>query len=137
MLIGLMVGVSAFGMMVRPVGGWLERSAAGFYDTAFLAALGIAWWNIKHRDVTRHREWMLRAIGIALGIATTRPVMGVFFASSPLTGLKPTEFFGVAMWIGFTSTVLAAEVYIRCTRSAAPVQSSAATTGATTGVSFG
>ena len=102
-----------------------------------LVALGIAWWHIRHRDVTRHREWMLRASGIALGIATTRPIMAIFFATSPLTGLKPTEFFGVAMWIGFTSTVLAAEVYIRCTRSATPVQSSAAMTGATTGVSFG
>jgi hypothetical protein len=136
LLIGLMVGVSAFGMMARPVGGWLERSATGFYDTAFLVALAIAWWHIRHRDVTRHREWMLRASGVALGIATTRPVMAIFFATSPLTRLQPSEFFGLAMWIGFTATVLAAEMYIRSTRSAPRVQSSAGMTSAEH-VSFG
>jgi hypothetical protein len=123
LMIGLLVGMSAFGMMVRPVGGWLERSATAFYDTAFLVALAIAWWHIRQRDVTRHREWMLRASGIALGIATTRPVMAVFFATGPLTRLQPSEFFGVAMWIGFTSTVLAAEMYIRSTRSTSRAQS--------------
>ena len=87
--------------------------------------------------MTRHREWMLRASAVALGLATTRPVMAIFFATSPLTRLTHSQFFAVAMWIGFTSTVLAAEVYIRSTRSAMPVQSSAAMTGAITGVSLG
>lgn len=116
LLVGMLVGVSAYGMMVAPVGGWLETSATGIYGTAFLAALMTAWWNIRRGDVTRHREWMLRAIGIVLGIATTRPVMAIFFATSPMTNLRPSQFFGIAMWIGFTSTVLAAEWYIRSTR---------------------
>ena len=116
LLVGILVGVSAYGMMVAPVGGWLETSATGIYGTAFLAALVTAWWHIRRGDVTRHREWMLRAIGIVLGIATTRPVMAIFFATSTLTSLRPSQFFGMAMWIGFTSTVLAAEWYIRRTR---------------------
>jgi hypothetical protein len=116
LFIGLLVGVSAYGMMLTPVGGRLETSATGLYGTAFLAALLTAWWHIRHGDVTRHREWMLRAIGIVLGIATTRPVMGIFFATSTLTSLTPSHFFGMAMWIGFTSTLLAAEWYIRRTR---------------------
>ena len=116
LLVGILVGVSAYGMMVAPVGGWLETSATSIYGTAFLAALVTAWWHIRRGDVARHREWMLRAIGIVLGIATTRPVMGIFFATSAMTALRPSEFFGMAMWIGFTSTVLAAEWYIRSTR---------------------
>jgi hypothetical protein len=116
LLVGLLVGVSAYGMMFAPVGGWLETSATSIYGTAFLAALVTAWWHIGRGDVTHHREWMLRAIGIVLGIATTRPVMAIFFATSPMTNLRPSEFFGIAMWIGFTSTVLAAESYIRSTR---------------------
>jgi hypothetical protein len=116
LLVGMVVGVSAYGMMVAPVGGWLETSATGIYGTAFMAALVTAWWHIRRGDVSRHREWMLRAVGIVLGIATTRPVMAIFFATSPMTNLRPSEFFGIAMWIGFTSTVLAAEWYIRSTR---------------------
>jgi hypothetical protein len=116
LLVGLLVGVSAYGMMLAPMGGWLETSATSIYGTAFLAALITAWWNIRRDDVTRHREWMLRAIAIVLGIATTRPVMAIFFATSPMTNLRPSQFFGMAMWIGFTSTVLAAEWYIRSAR---------------------
>jgi len=116
LLAGLVVAVSAYGMMFTPVGGWLETSAASMYGTAFIAALGTAWWHIRRGNVIQHREWMLRATGIVLGIATTRPVMAIFFATSSNTGLKPSQFFGIAMWIGFTSTVLAAEWYIRRTR---------------------
>ena len=115
-VIGTLVGVSAYGMMLAPVGGWVETSATSLYGTAFLAALVTAWWHIRRGDIMRHREWMIRTIGIALGIATTRPVMGFLFATSRMTGLKMPQFFGIAMWIGFTSTVLAAEWYIRSTR---------------------
>jgi hypothetical protein len=34
-----------------------------------------------------------------------------------MTGLKPPQFFGIAMWIGFTATVLVTEWYIRRTRT--------------------
>jgi hypothetical protein len=117
LLIGIVLGVTAYGMMRAPVGGWVETSATSLYGTAFLAALVLAWRHIRQGDVARHREWMLRAIGIVLGIATTRPVMGIFFATRSLTRLEPSQFFGIAMWIGFTSTVVAAEWYVRYTRT--------------------
>ena len=117
LLIGIVLGVTAYGMMLAPVGGWVETAATSLYGTAFLAALVLAWRHIRRGDVARHREWMLRAVGIVLGIATTRPVMGIFFATRSLTRLEPSQFFGIAMWIGFTSTVAAAEWYVRYTRT--------------------
>jgi hypothetical protein len=39
---------------------------------------------------------MIRAFGVALGIATTRPIVGVFFAAGRLS---PHEFFGTAFWL--------------------------------------
>ena len=59
---------------------------------------------------------MLRAIIVLLGIATTRPVMGVFFATSPLTHLTPSQFFGIAFWIGFSINWLAIEIWLRYER---------------------
>ncbi len=61
----------------------------------------------------RERRWQLRAIAILLGIATTRPVMGVFFATARLTHLVPQQFFGIAFWIGFSINVLVFELWIR------------------------
>jgi len=116
MLAGLAVGLSGYAMVAVPVGGPLEVSAIVVYATAFLGALLMAWRRIRAWDVDGHREWMLRAVAIVLGIATTRPVVGVFFATSSLTGLAPSEFFGIAFWIGFTVTAIAGEWYVRRTR---------------------
>jgi hypothetical protein len=118
MVTGIVVGLSGYAMVASPVGGWLEVTAIVVYATAFLVALLIAWTRIRRGDVVRHREWMLRAMAIVLGIAATRPVVGVFFATSARTGLTPPQFFGMAFWIGFTSTALAGEWYVRGTRRA-------------------
>jgi hypothetical protein len=116
MIVGIVVGLSGYAMVVTPIGGPLEVSAIVFYGTALLASLLIAWRHIRRGDVMRHREWILRAIAIVLGIATTRPVVAAFFATSPFTQHTPSQFFGAAFWIGFTSTALAGEWYVRSTR---------------------
>ena len=112
----LVVAMTGYAMVVVPVGGWLEVSAILFYATAFAAALVVAWRRIRARDIDGHREWMLRAIASVLWIATTRPVVAVFFATRRVTGLAPDQFFGVAFWIGFTATAAAGEWYVRKTR---------------------
>ena len=56
---------------------------------------------------------MVRAVVILLGIATTRPVMGVFFATSRLTHWTPSQFFGVAFWIGFSFNTIGVELWLR------------------------
>jgi hypothetical protein len=111
--LGLVVGITAIPMSFHPVGGVTEASAALFFDALFLFSLTRAWIAWTRHDASLHRVWMMRAIAVLLGIATTRPVMGVFFATRPLTGLTPHQFLGIAFWIGFTLTWLAGEVYLR------------------------
>jgi hypothetical protein len=116
MSFGLVVAISALWLSAHPVGGLVEGSATIFFGCFFLFALGKAWWHIRNGRVALHREWVTRMVAIALGVATTRPIMGVFFATSPVTGLTPQQFFGPAMWLGFISTYLAAELWINSTR---------------------
>jgi hypothetical protein len=66
--------------------------------------------------VALHREWMIRAFAIGLAVSTTRPIVGVFFATARLTHLTPHDFFGTAFWLGFTSHAIAAETWINYTR---------------------
>lgn len=112
-VLGLVVGITAIPMSFHPVGGVTEASAALFFDALFLFSLAHAWIAFRQHDAIRHRAWMLRAIAVLLGIATTRPIMGVFFATRQLTGLTLAQFFGIAFWIGFTITFLAGEMYLR------------------------
>ena len=100
---GAVVGVTAYAMSVFAVGGWVERSAVLVFNSLFLYALGRSFVSMRRGDRLTERRWMTRAIAVLLGIATTRPVMGVFFATSRLTHLEPKQFFGIAFWIGFRS----------------------------------
>ncbi len=116
MALGIVIGISALAMSAKPIGGAIEASATIFFDLFFLFALAKAYLHIRRREIALHREWVIRAMAIALGIATVRPVMGAFFATSRFTGLTPHQFFGVAFWIGFSATYLAGELWIRYTR---------------------
>jgi Predicted membrane protein (DUF2306) len=111
--LGIVVGITAYAMSAHAVGGWLERAAVLFFNTLFLFALYRAWSFTRSGDRMQQQRWMLRAIAILLGIATTRPVMGVFFASSLLTHLTPHQFFGIAFWIGFSINTLVIELWLR------------------------
>jgi len=115
---GGVVGISAlimsFGMPA--IGGVNQAAATTLFALFFLFALGKAVQHIRHREIQLHREWMIRAFSIGLAVATIRPIVGVFFATSPLTGLTPYEFFGTAFWIGFALHLIAAEAWIQWTR---------------------
>ena len=110
---GAMVGLTAYAMSILPVGGWLERSAVLCFDSLYLYSLGRSFGYMRSGELALERRWMTRAMGILLGIATTRPVMGVFFATSRLTHLEPSQFFGMAFWIGFSINTVVVELWLR------------------------
>jgi hypothetical protein len=95
------------------IGGANETAATTFFAVLFLFALGKAFLHIRRREITPHREWMIRAFAIGLAVATVRPIVGLFFA---LSDLSPEEFFGIAFWLGFTLNLIAAEIWINYTR---------------------
>ena len=109
--LGLIVGITAYAMSVYSVGGWVERSAVLFFNSLFLFALVRAWR--KRGDHQLKMRWLTRAVAVLLGIATTRPVMGIFFATSRLTHLGPKDFFGIAFWIGFSINTVIVELWLR------------------------
>jgi hypothetical protein len=111
--LGILVGITAYAMSTHAVGGWLERAAVLFFNTLFLYALGRAFLYARRSDRPQQQRWMLRSVAILLGIATTRPVMGVFFATSRLTHLTPAQFFGIAFWIGFSLNTVVMELWLR------------------------
>ena len=111
--LGAMVGVTAYAMSAYSIGGWTERSAVFFFNSLFLLSLGKAYWYLRRDEPSQKMRWLWRAVGILLGIVTTRPVMGVFFATSRLTQLEPRQFFGIAFWIGFSINTILVELWLR------------------------
>jgi uncharacterized membrane protein len=108
------VGVTALVMgPLMAIGGVLETAATLFFGLLFLFALVRGFIAIRGRRVAEHRRWMIRAYAIGLGVATVRPIVGVFFATSRITHLTPPDFFGIAFWLGFTLSIAAGELWIR------------------------
>jgi hypothetical protein len=103
----------SFGMPA--IGGINQAAATTLFAMFFLFALCKAFWHIRRREIALHREWMIRAFSVGLAVATIRPIIGMFFATSRFSGLTPHEFFGMAFWIGFVLHLMAAEAWIRAT----------------------
>lgn len=124
--LGAVVGATAYAMSIDAVGGWVERSAVLFFNTLYLFSLARAYRHASSGDQLLKRRWMTRAVGILLGIATTRPVMAVFFATSQRTHLQPSQFFGFAFWIGFSINTIIVELWLHSTGRRSQAESMAA-----------
>lgn len=109
-----------FGLLM-PYGGPAEAAATALFGGVFLLALGRAFVAIRRREVARHREWMIRAFAIAIGVSTVRFVMPVLDLTLTPAGLRPPALFALSLWIGWAITLGAAELWIRYTRIANPV----------------
>jgi hypothetical protein len=111
--LGAVVGVTAYAMSAYSIGGWVERSAVLFFNSLLLFSLARAFWYMRRGESLQKMRWMWRAVGILLGIATTRTVMGVLFANIRWTHLEPSQFFGLAFWIGFSINTIIVELWLR------------------------
>lgn len=100
----------------QPLAGAAEQviiSAAGLF---LLAAVCVAYLHIRAGHVSAHREWMLRAIAAALGIASVRIVALPLDLTLAPRGVDPRVIFGLALWLGWGVTLAVAEWWIRATR---------------------
>jgi uncharacterized membrane protein len=121
---GLIIGGTALVMSPQmAIGGANETAATTLFAIVFLFSLIKAYLHIRKRHIALHREWMIRAFAVGLAVATIRPIVGVFFATSRLTHLTPHDFFGTAFWLGFTIQFMVAEIWINYTRKTAAVVS--------------
>lgn len=115
-IIGISALVMSFGMPA--IGGVNQAVATTLFATFFLFALTKAFIHIRRGEIPLHRQWMIRGFATGLAVATIRPIIGFFFATSRLTHLTPHEFFGTAFWLGFTLQLVAAEAWIHATAQA-------------------
>ena len=100
----------------EPLGGAAEQVIIGVAGLFLLVAVCLAFLHIRAGDVAEHREWMLRAVGAALGIAATRVVgLPLDWTLAP-RGVEPRVIFVLALWLGWGMTVAMTEWWIRATR---------------------
>ena len=105
-----------FGLLM-PYGGPAEALAIALVGGLFLTAVGKAVLAVRRGDVARHREWMIRAFAVTLGISTDRLVGAVVDLVLTPAGLGLRPAFVLSIWTGWALTIGAAELWIAHTRS--------------------
>jgi uncharacterized membrane protein len=106
--------------LTHPFDGIVEGSATAVFGLWFLTCLTLAFVAVRRRDIAQHRRWMIRSFAVAIGIAGIRVWVGVLGAiQSAVTDvvvMSPQQgTYGLAFWLGFSSTVLAGEWWLRRT----------------------
>lgn len=114
MIVSLFPGLY-FGI-VMPFGGSAEALTIAAVGIFFLYAMATAVTAIRRGEVTRHREWMIRMLAIALAIATVRLIGGPIDVALTPYGIPPAERFVWAIWAAWLVTIGGAEWWIRYTR---------------------
>ena len=112
-LTGLIVALTGVVMNVLfpVVGGLLKVTVIYAMCIAEVATLALGLRAIWMRDVAAHRRWMVRAMGVALSAGTA----GVFVVPFYAAGVMNDGVVGVGRWLGFITTMLMVELWLRPT----------------------
>jgi uncharacterized membrane protein len=94
-------------------GGIATQSATVFFGAIFLFSLVKAIRHIRRREIRQHREWMIRVMALAMGVATIRVFVAILSVGA---GYGFEEVFGTAFWLGLGVNLLIAEIWINYTR---------------------
>jgi uncharacterized membrane protein len=103
-----------------PFGGAGESAAIVLFGGFLVFAVSKAVMAIRGGRVAQHREWMIRSFALALAISTVRVVAAVLDLTLTPAGLGPRPAFVISLWVGWITTVGAAELWIRFTRAENP-----------------
>ena len=104
-----------FGLFM-PYAGRGEAIAIALFGGLLLVAVSLGFLSIRRGRVSRHREWMIRAFAVAIGISTVRIIGAVMDIVLTPAGFGPQQVFVISIWTGWVLTVGAAELWLRRTR---------------------
>jgi uncharacterized membrane protein len=114
--VGMVLTALYFGILM-PFAGAAEAITMAIVSAWYAFASVLAVIAIRHGDTERHREWMLRAIAVPLGVSVIRIAGLVLELVMVEHGLGPELLFQLSIWSGWLSSILAMETWIRATRS--------------------
>jgi uncharacterized membrane protein len=105
-LVALGMPVALSGLVLgklSPFGGFTADSAIFLFGALFLVAMSAGFLMARRQQYRQHRQWMLRAVAVAAGIATVRVVaLPLYFivGGSALALIGPTFWLGLGLSAG-------------------------------------
>lgn len=114
---GFAIAVTGFYFgVVIPAAGLREAAIIGIVSLFFAVSLVNGVVSIRRMEVRMHREWMIRAFAVAVGISTVRIVAVIADATLTPRGVALEDVFVLSLAVGWGITLTAAELWIIHTR---------------------
>lgn len=115
-LCALITGISGIiaALIFPAYGGVSTQAATIFFGIIFIFSLVKAIFHIRKKEIQLHREWMIRMVSIAMGVASIRVIFLLFIK---FTNYSYLEIMGTTFWIGWSINLIIAETYIRYTQN--------------------
>jgi uncharacterized membrane protein len=95
-------------------GGLASEASAWFFGPIFIFSILRAFWCARNKKILQHREWMIRAFALGLGVGTQRVILIMLMVGSDYSFETS---FGPALWLGFGLNLLIAEYWINASRN--------------------
>jgi uncharacterized membrane protein len=103
-------GPSSFIMALLANGGIPSRIAFTTLSVLWMFTTAKAWQTAKARQITLHKQWMMRSYALTLSAVTLRGWKWLLIA---LFHLRPLDTYMIVAWMGFVPNLLFVEWYIR------------------------
>ena len=115
MTAGLIAGVTGIlaGIWLPAFGGFVTSLAVWFFGIGIVVCFLRSFWCARKRMIQEHREWIIRAFAIALGVGAQRILIFIFM---PFGLASFDEIFGPSLWLGTALNLTIAETWINVTR---------------------
>jgi len=107
---GFVLGLAGGYLALFAAGGTIARLGFFFLAVATLVSLSVGYLKIRRREITEHREWMLRSYAFIFGAVTLRlwlPLLIIAHNGEFLPAYR------IVAWISWVPNILLIEWYIR------------------------
>ena len=108
-------GVAALALALHSFGGLIAHVGFGLLAVCWMGSTLNAYRHIRQRNLSTHRNWMIRSYALTLAAVTLR----IYLPSSQLAGIPMTVAYPVIAWLCWVPNLLIAEWFVRSRHSSA------------------
>ena len=102
-------GVAALVLALHSFGGLIAHVGFGLLAVCWIGSTLNAYRHIRQRNLSTHRNWMIRSYALTLAAVTLR----IYLPSSQLAGIPMTAAYPVIAWLCWVPNLLIAEWFVR------------------------
>lgn len=105
----LFSGIAGFILAINSVAGPFAQMGFALMALTWLITTGYGYVAVRRKQISGHKQWMMRSYAVTVAGVTLRLYLGIGFAA----GLSFSEFYPYLAWLCWVPNLVVMEVYLR------------------------